>query len=165
MTANQIEYWKLQENKRHNLVTEGYEGAYKKAQTQYTYASMDLIGAQIATEGTKQALNLASAGAQQSAAALNYERINTELTQQEYNNAMRDYTKANEGYVDARTEGQYLQNRIDNPNAILGDERSTVWSNNNNALTNVLWGDFNSSALPTAQLIVGGITGTLGLFK
>lgn len=155
MTANQIEYQKLQESKRHNLVTEQYEGEYKKSQTYYTYASLDLLGAQVDTERTKQALNLASAGNQESAAALNYERINTERTQQDYN-------KANIEYVNLRSTGQDISNRSEMPNAILGDERSVVWSNNNNALTNVLWGDFNNSALPTAKLIVQGIGSIFG---
>lgn len=158
MTANQIEYWKLQEQRRHNIVTEGYEGEYKKAQTQYTYASMDLIGAQIATEGTKQALNLASAGAQESAAALNYERINTELTQQDYNRAQAEYVGANTDYVNARTVGQEQENRVREPEAMMGDYRSDLWSKNGNLASNTIWSDFNKFAYPTASLITNGIS-------
>lgn len=85
MTANQIEYWKLQEQKRHNLVTEAMDAPLKEAQTKKEYASIDLIQEQTKTQQTQQALNLAnveaahaSAAANYASAALSYERIETE---------------------------------------------------------------------------------------
>lgn len=93
MTANQIEYWKLQETRRHNIATESMDKPVKESQAAYNYSSIDLIREQIATQDTVRAMNLASAAAsyatatnQYAQSALNQEKINTEVAQQGYIN-------------------------------------------------------------------------------
>lgn len=92
MTANQIEYWKLQETKRHNIATEEMDRPLKASQTSSNYASINLMQEQARTQESARASNYASAAASYATAERQYEAAETERTQQGLNLARTEYT-------------------------------------------------------------------------
>lgn len=117
MTANQIEYWKLNETKRHNIETENMERPYKESLTalnkeyiiNQTYVR-DLTKAQERAAYAQEAAGYASAAANYASAALSYERINTEQTQQGLN-LEKQYTEQSiQDFNASKTAGQMISN-------------------------------------------------------
>lgn len=138
MTANQIEYWKLLETKRHNVATETMDKPVKESQAAYNYASIGLIHEQAATQETVRAMNLASAAASYASAAnqyaqeaLNYERIQTEGAQQNYlNEQARNMSLRSEYQSYVNEWAPYdikAQNTVYMFNAKQAEDMSAAW--------------------------------------
>lgn len=117
MTANQIEYWKLKETRRHNIETENMERPYKESLTQLNKEYIinqpyvrALSTAQERAAYAQEAAGYASAANSYANAALSYERINTELTQQGLNLSKAQTENTIQGYNQAKTRGVDISN-------------------------------------------------------
>lgn len=110
MTANQIEYWKLNETRRHNIATEEMERPYKESLTKLNQEYIinqpyvrDLTKAQEAAAYAQEAAGYANA-------ALSYEKIATEETQQGLNLEKANTEQSVQDYNASRTAGQLISN-------------------------------------------------------
>lgn len=116
MTSIQVEYWKNEETKRHNLIMERLTGEQQTELARHNYQQEQIGYAQAASSAVQAQAAMKQADIQYRLSQLQELRTQSDVSLNLYHmNLMRsqaEYNAANTGYVKARTYQQELESGV-----------------------------------------------------